>query len=60
MKQDYIQLLDSVNYNDIFGDIDAQLKITKAFDIIIMTRERLRTPPVDSAYPGKCTGPGGG
>ena len=60
MKQEHIPLLDSVNYNDIFGDIDTQLKISQAFDIIIKTRERLRTPPVDSAYPGKCTGPGGG
>ena len=60
LNQENIQLLDSVCYSDMFSDIDSQLRITQAFSIIIQTRELLRTPPADSAYPGKCTGPGGG
>ena len=43
-----------------FSDIDSQLRITQAFDIIIKTREHLRISPVDSAYPGQNTGPRGG
>ena len=59
LKNENIQLLDSVDYSDLFSDIDSQLRITQAFSFIIQTRELLRTP-VDSAYPGTCTGPGGG
>ena len=60
IKQEHIPLLNSVKYNDLFSDIDSQLRITQAFDIIIKTREHLRISPVDSAYPGQNTGPGGG
>ena len=60
LKQEHIQLLDSVKYSDIFADIDSQYRITKAFDVIIQTRERLRIPPVNTAYLGDSTGPGGG
>ena len=60
MNNEHIQLLNSVNYSDLFSNIDSQLRITQAFDIIIKTREQLRTPPVDLAYPGQSMGPGGG
>ena len=60
-KNENIQLLDSVDYSDLFSSgIDSQLRITQAYSVIIQTREQLRTPPVDSAYPGIYTGPCGG
>ena len=51
-----LQELNSVSYNDIFSDSEAQFKITKVFEGIIHIREVLRTP----AYPGQNTGPDGG
>ena len=51
-----LQELNSVSYNDIFSDSEAQFKITKVFEVIIHIREVLRTP----AYPGQNTGPDGG
>ena len=60
LNNEHLQLIDSVKYSDLFSNVDLQLRITQAFDIIIKTRERLRTPPVNSAYPGQNTGPGGG
>ena len=59
MDKDILSDLDSVSYNDIFGDINSQHKITQIFSSIIQTREQLRAPPQTPAYPGHNTGPGG-
>ena len=58
MEKEHIAALDSVKYNDIFGNTYSQLKITKVFKSIIHIREQLRAPPLNPAYPGKSTGPG--
>ena len=50
-------MFDDVVYADIFEDTEKQHKITKVFDIIIQTRENLRTLPITPAYPGVNTGP---
>ena len=57
MKKEHLQGLDSVTYNDLFGDASSQHNITKVFTTIIDTRELLRTPPLNQAYPGHKTGP---
>ena len=59
MKKELIAALDRVKYNDIFGKTHSQLKITKVFKSIIHVREQLRAPPLNPAYPGNSTGPGG-
>jgi hypothetical protein len=57
--EEVLSELNSVNFNDIFGNTKSQIKITKVFKGIIHTRERLRAPPLDPAYPGNSAGPGG-
>ena len=59
LKQDTVNLLPTVTYNDIFSDTHSQLNISKVYQDIIQTRERLRTSTLDQAYPGRNTGPGG-
>ena len=49
-----LQELNSVSYNDIFSDSEAQLK-KKVFEVIILIWEVLGTP----AYPGQNTGADG-
>ena len=55
-----LQQLNSVSYNDLFGDTEAQYKITSVFEFIIEIRELLRTPSHQPAYPDTSTGPDGG
>ena len=59
MDKEVLSELDSVNLNDIFGNTKSQIKITKVYKGIIHTRERLRAPPLNPAYPGNSGGPGG-
>ena len=59
MENEVLSELDSINYNDMFGNTKSQIMITKVYKSIIYTRERLRAPPLDPAYPGNISGPGG-
>ena len=60
MINPHLQEFNSVTYNDIFSDSEAQYRITKVFEVIIEIRELLWTPPHQPAYPGMSTGPDGG
>ena len=55
-----LQALNSVSYNDIFSNVEAQYEVTKVFEIIILMREALRSPSQHPAYPGFSTGPDSG
>ena len=55
-----LQAFNSVTYNDIFSTVEAQLNITKVFEMIISKREALRKSTQHPAYPGNSTGPDGG
>ena len=57
MKKEDLVKLSAVAYTDIFSDTKKQLQVTQVFNMIIQTRERLRTPPLNPAYPGLSTGP---
>ena len=66
MLQDCIKLkqykkneLDSVKYEDIFGDPQQQLQVTKVFQTLICIRERLLERDQEPACLGKNTGPSG-
>ena len=56
MTQEHRQLLENSSYSDLFSDINDQLRITEAFQIIIETRERLQDTS-RTGLPGLCTGP---
>ena len=58
-KEDQIRLSD-VAYTDIFSDTEKQLQVTLVFHIILQTRERLKAPQLNPAYPGLSTGPADG
>ena len=51
--------LDSVKYEDIFGDPQQQLQVTKVFQTLICIRERLLERDQEPACLGKNTGPSG-
>ena len=55
-----LQALNSVSYNNIFSNVEAQYEVTKVFEIIILKREALRSPSQHPAYPGFSTGPDSG
>ena len=59
MKKDHVEVLDSVKYSDIFSDANSQYKIVQVFQNSMNTREQLRASPLNSAYLGINTGPGG-
>ena len=40
LQPDHISLIDSVIYEDLVGPLDRKLQISKAYQIIIKTRER--------------------
>ena len=46
------ELLSAVEYEDIFRDTHKQLRITKVYQSIIQTREKLQASFLDTAYPG--------
>ena len=59
LNQEQKIALKRANYQDIFGDLQAQLCITKLFQTLIRIKRRL-LQPVDqpnSAYPGINSGP---
>ena len=56
MQPDHRTLVDSVIYEDLVGPIDRKLLITKAYQIIIKTREKFRATP-SASLPGHHTGP---
>ena len=58
LRKDTHELLTTVTYNTIFSDTVNQLQITKVYQDIIRTRERIRTSTLDPTHPGKNTGPG--
>ena len=58
-KEDTIRL-SAVAYTDMFSDTEKQLQVTRVFHIIIQTRERLRAPQLNPAYPDLSTGPADG
>ena len=60
IKKDNLTSMDAVVYTDLFGDTDKQHQITQVYKIIIKTREKLRTPTINPAYPGQNTGPADG
>ena len=59
LRKETHELLTTVTYNNIFSDTVDQLQITKVYQDIIRTRERIRASTLDPAHPGKNTGPGG-
>ena len=59
LNQEDKNTLQKVNYLDIFGDLQAQLCISKLYQTLIRIKRRL-LKPVDqptSAYPGVNSGP---
>ena len=56
MTQERRQLLENSSYSDLFSDINDQLRITEAFQIITETRDRLQDTSI-TGLPGLCTGP---
>ena len=50
------QLLEGAVYSDLFSNVDDQLRITEAFQVIIATREKLRDTP-RAGLPGHRSGP---
>ena len=54
----HFQPLNPFKYNDFFGNTNSQPELKKSLKCIIHTREHLRAPPLNPAYPGKSTGPG--
>ena len=61
MTAEHIEQLESVEYNDIFGNCDQQLKITNIFINIILKRQQLRDQmEMERAYHGHSnSGPSG-
>ena len=60
MKLSESEAIQAVEYGYIFCDIEAQLKVTIAFESVITLRERLCQDKLkDIAYPGSNTGPSG-
>ena len=56
MQPDHRTLVDSVIYEDLVGPIDRKLLITKAYQIIIKTREK-SSATLSASLPGHHTGP---
>jgi hypothetical protein len=65
MTPHQVDKLRIVQYSDLFGPVDYQLKVTEAFEEIIETRQNLRALPGPSQalpgprLPGHCAGPSG-
>ena len=58
LSQQEKQLLNNVHYEDIFGALNSQLKISQLFQSIIRIKKRILSTRVPtSAYPGINSGP---
>ena len=51
--------LDSVKYQDIFGNKHEQLQVTKVFQTLVGIRDRLLERDQEPAWAGSNTGPSG-
>ena len=53
------EVIESIRYEDIYGEANAQLRITTIFQSIIRIKKRLQMIDQPLAYPGNNSGPSG-